>query len=379
MLLSSFLILTFAIFGHLLITRASLGFGYTLGIRHGGWHVLVVAHAIVGITLPILMTIHVGVRPFSTLRLGWQIYLAICVAAVVVGAFVLVLRYLHSVPQILRSNHTSTHNAIAHLNRVPAPDSFLGKIARLPGNELFRVDFRTVEVTVPRLAKSLDGISVLHLTDLHFVGVPDRSFFEWACAMCNEMKPDIATITGDIVDKIALLDWLPSTLGKIEAPLGRFFILGNHDIDVEHRRGPGLIRDAVKNVGWTYLAGRTHTIDHNGQRILVAGTELPWAGEHPPLDDTTRTSSALRILLAHLPQEVWWARRHGFDLALAGHLHGGQIRFPILGPIIGGRLASGLFHLEPTILHVGRGLGELTPLRYGCPPDVVKLVLRSAM
>ncbi|MBC8109049.1 MAG: metallophosphoesterase, partial [Anaerolineae bacterium] len=121
----------------------------------------------------------------------------------------------------------------------------------------------------------------------------------------------------------------------------------------------------------------TETVNHAGQQILLAGTELPWAGEHPPLDDGTRVGSSLRILLTHLPQEVWWARRHHFDLALAGHLHGGQIRFPLLGPIIGGRFASGLFHLEPTVLHVGRGLGALAPLRFGCPPDVVKLVLRS--
>jgi predicted MPP superfamily phosphohydrolase len=257
---------------------------------------------------------------------------------------------------------------------VPAPRTTLGgRVARIPGNENFRVDFRTVEVTIPRLPRSLDGLSIVHLTDLHFLDTPDRSFFEWAAGVCDAMKPDIAALTGDIVDRVEVLDWLPSTLGRISAPLGRYFVLGNHDLDV----APAEIRHAMQQIGWLHVGGRTQTIKHNRQTILLSGSELPWAGEHPTLQDDLRTGSALRILLTHLPQEVWWARRHGFDLTLAGHLHGGQIRFPILGPIIGGRLASGVFHLEPTVLHVGRGLGAMTPLRFGCKPDVVKLVLRA--
>ena len=90
-----------ACFGHLLITRASLGFGYTLGIRHRGWHMLLLAHASVGIAIPILMVVFVGSRSFSTIAIGWQIYMSICVAAVFVGAIVLLLRHLHSVPHVL--------------------------------------------------------------------------------------------------------------------------------------------------------------------------------------------------------------------------------------------------------------------------------------
>jgi predicted MPP superfamily phosphohydrolase len=365
--------LALAVFGHLILTRASLGLGYTLGIRKNGWHVLVLVHAIVGIAIPIWMIVRVGGRDLQFIPFPWLVYMSVCAVAVAVGAVVLFARHLNSVPAVLRSNHTSTHDAIKHLNRVPAPRTLAGRVARIPGNENFRVDFRTVDVTIPQLPKSLDGLSILHLTDLHFVGTPDRSFFEWAAALCDEMKPDIAAITGDIADRVELLDWLPTSLARINAPLGRFFVLGNHDLDC----APDEIRAAMQQIGWTYLGSRTHTITHNGASILLAGSELPWAGEHPHVEDDARTTSGLRILLTHLPQEVWWARRHHFDLALAGHLHGGQIRFPLFGPIIGGRLASGLFHLEPTVLHVGRGLGALAPLRFGCPPDAVKLVLRS--
>jgi predicted MPP superfamily phosphohydrolase len=377
MLLFSFVVIAVAIFGHFLITRASMSVGYTLGIRRHGWHMLALAHAIIGVVVPILMIRFVGLRHLSHAPLLWLVYIAICIAAVIVGAVVNYLRYRERIPALLRSNHTMTRDAVTELGHIPAPQTLSGRLARIPSNEMFRVDFRTLDVTIPRLPKSLDGLSILHLTDLHFHGTPDRTFFEWATQICNEHKPDLIALTGDIADRLARLDWLPTTLGRLNAPLGRLFVLGNHDIDCRDSAGGEAIRTAMQRIGWTHLGSRTTTISHAGERILLAGTELPWAGEHPTLDDATRVGSSLRILLTHLPQEVWWARRHHFDLTLAGHLHGGQIRFPLLGPIIGGRLASGLFHLEPTVLHVSRGLGALAPLRFGCPPDVVKLVLRS--
>lgn len=77
-------------------------------------------------------------------------------------------------------------------------------------------------------------------------------------------------------------------------------------------------------------------------------------------------------------------QRHQFDLMLAGHTHGGQIRFPLLGPIVcpslhGTKYASGFFEAGPTLLHVSRGTGSLFPYRLNCRPQVVKLVLRSTL
>ncbi len=67
---------------------------------------------------------------------------------------------------------------------------------------------------------------------------------------------------------------------------------------------------------------------------------------------------------------------------LAGHTHGGQIRFPRIGPILapsryGVRFASGVFHLPPMVMHVSRGLSGLQPLRFNCPPELARLVLRA--
>jgi predicted MPP superfamily phosphohydrolase len=101
--------------------------------------------------------------------------------------------------------------------------------------------------------------------------------------------------------------------------------------------------------------------------------------EHLP---TARADGPLlRVLLAHAPDQIDWAQRHQFDLMLAGHTHGGQIRLPLLGAIVapsrlGTKFSAGTFYMEPTVMHVSRGVSGLTPLRWNCPPEITRLVLR---
>jgi predicted MPP superfamily phosphohydrolase len=373
----SSLLVGLAVVGHLLITRASLGFGYTLGLRRNWWHVLVLTHVVAGVAGAVLIVLYLPARVASWRALPWPglAYVVLCIASMPVGVVVVEWRRRHAIPALQLSNHTATHDAIAALGCVPAPMSIDGRFARLPRNELFHVDLTTRTIVLPRLPREFEGFSILHLTDLHFHGVPDRPFFEWACQLAANERPDLIALTGDIVDHLPLLDWLPTTLGRLRdsARLGAYFILGNHDIDC----GPEPIRSAMEAIGWTWLGGRCVTIEERGRRIALAGNEVPWAAKRPVIDVAAR-SAALRVVLCHAPHEVRWARRENFDLVLAGHLHGGQIRFPLVGPIVGGRFASGIFDLPPTVLHVSRGLGALTPLRFGCRPEMVKLVLRAA-
>ncbi|HVY58387.1 MAG TPA: hypothetical protein VHA77_11100, partial [Xanthobacteraceae bacterium] len=75
-----------------------------------------------------------------------------------------------------------------------------------------------------------------------------------------------------------------------------------------------------------------------------------------------------------------WARRRRYDLMLAGHTHGGQIRFPIIGALLapsiyGTRYAGGLYYKSPTLMHVSRGVSGLFPVRYNCRPEITLLRL----
>ena len=67
---------------------------------------------------------------------------------------------------------------------------------------------------------------------------------------------------------------------------------------------------------------------------------------------------------------------------LAGHVHGGQVRLPVIGAVLspswhGVKYACGLFHRPPTVLHVTRGLSGEYPVRYLCRPEIAQLVLRG--
>lgn len=88
----------------------------------------------------------------------------------------------------------------------------------------------------------------------------------------------------------------------------------------------------------------------------------------------------LRVFLLHTPDQFAWACAHDADLVLAGHTHGGQVRFPVLGAVAcpslyGTRYAGGVFRRGPTVMHVTRGLGGKTPIRVNCPPEAALLRL----
>ena len=84
----------------------------------------------------------------------------------------------------------------------------------------------------------------------------------------------------------------------------------------------------------------------------------------------------------HTPDRIGWARRHRLDLLLCGHTHGGQARFPGIGPVVapslyGSKFASGVFWAPPTLMHVSRGLAGTHTIRLRCPPEVTLLTLLS--
>jgi predicted MPP superfamily phosphohydrolase len=142
------------------------------------------------------------------------------------------------------------------------------------------------------------------------------------------------------------------------------------------------LRQALVASGLIDLGSRCEAITIRGTEILLAGNELPWFGVAPSPPPPLAPSPPLRVLLSHTPDQLPWARANAFDLMLAGHNHGGQIRLPYLGALItpsrfGWRYAGGLYHEPPTLLHVTRGLAGDHCLRLNCPPELALLVLTN--
>jgi predicted MPP superfamily phosphohydrolase len=158
-----------------------------------------------------------------------------------------------------------------------------------------------------------------------------------------------------------------------------YFILGNHDAFIDVERTRGLLIDA----GMTCLSGRWLRAEWNGAFVTLGGNELPWLRPAPRLEDLPPRRSdegEFRLMLCHTPDQFGWCRRADADLALAGHTHGGQVQLPLLGVVAspslyGTRYACGVFRRGPTVLHVSRGVGGETPLRWRCRPEIALLEL----
>ena len=282
-------------------------------------------------------------------------------------------------PAALVANHTVTYDLQDRsANRLDTCG--LGHLyLRLPGNESLKLEVQEKVLKLPRLPAALDGLSIVHLSDLHFTGRVCKAYFQQVVQIANELKGDLVALTGDLVDKPHCIEWLPETLGRLTAPHGVYFVLGNHDL----RAGADSIRRLLAEAGQVDLSGRWLKREIRGEEILLAGNELPWIRPAAEMADCPADGAnrCFRILLSHTPDQIHWARRHEFDLMLAGHTHGGQICLPGLGPILapsryGVRYAAGTFELPPTVMHVSRGVSGLQPIRWNCPPELTKLVLR---
>jgi predicted MPP superfamily phosphohydrolase len=284
------------------------------------------------------------------------------------------------IPQLV-TNDTVYVDVAQALGHAPVGKLSTRLAMRIPNNEICRLAMPEKTLRMVSLPPALDGLSIVHLSDLHFTGQLTRDYFDFVIDRANEMAGDIVAVTGDIVDKEACLDWIPATLGRLRAKHGVYFILGNHDKRI---RDTARLRKTLTSAGLVDLGGRAVALDINGGEIHLAGNELPWFPLRADADRFTpqaREASVFRILLSHTPDQYLWARDRNYHLMLAGHCHGGQIRLPLLGPIVspsryGARYASGLFFETPTLLHVSRGLSGTHPLRFNCPPELAKLVLR---
>jgi predicted MPP superfamily phosphohydrolase len=280
-------------------------------------------------------------------------------------------------PGALVANNTTLVDVAQRLGFRPLHGWRTTWVGRLPGNEILQIAVQHKQLALPNLPKELAGLKIAHLSDLHMTGQLGREFYDCVVDLTNAWKPDLVAITGDILEKEHCLPWILPTLGRLRAPEGKFFVLGNHEM-----RLPDVapLRQLLGEAGFRDLGSRVERVNIRGTECVIAGIELPWFGHEPP-DEAT--PAALRILLSHSPDQLTWAKSRRFDLMLAGHTHGGQIRLPLVGALIapswhGSRYAGGTYHEPPTLLHVSRGLAGIHPIRLNCPPELALLTLVPA-
>lgn len=335
---------------------------------------------------PLIFSIALDV--LNTQQLYWRLdhwrgylagYTVICwiVGAGVAPMFEIFYLLRRAAPQLVKQT-AQTVDVAKELGYPPVGHGKAARQCKLPLNQCFQVEFTEKTLVLPQLPDAWDGLTLLHLTDLHLNGAPDRPFFHYVMDRCmKDGVPDFLMLTGDVVDSEWHHRWVVPVLGKLRWNLGAFAILGNHDAwyDVT------LIRRRLRRVGMTVLGNSWQQIDVRGQPMIVVGHEGPW---FTPLADMTACPPGIfRLCLSHTPDNIPWARANQIDLMLAGHVHGGQIRLPVLGSVFvpsrySRKYDCGTFYETPTVMHVGRGLSGQHPLRFFCKPEVTRIVLRKA-
>ncbi|MBY0233265.1 MAG: metallophosphoesterase [Gemmataceae bacterium] len=368
------LLAALACLGHLVLMVGSHNLLY--GLRAPKWFsgLVHVVHALAVLALPIGLVAGwgwslAGLRD----RPVMLAYLALCLAALfVLLPLVSLARALR--PDPLRYERREVVDLTRQLGRKPVGLGNHPFLARLPGNGIFHVEFVEAALALPGLPPALDGLTVLHLSDLHFHGTPDREWFAAIIERCNAWKPDIVALTGDVIDSPTHHRWILPLLGRLRWGVAGFAILGNHD----HYFEPEVVRRRLRRLGFTVLVNEWAMATVRGTPVAVVGNEYPWLEPEP---DLAGMPEGFKLCLSHTPDNFAWAARHGMDLVLAGHVHGGQIRLPLIGPVVmpsryGRRFDQGGFRDGKTVMVVSRGLSGEEPVRYNCLPEAMLLTLR---
>ncbi len=264
-------------------------------------------------------------------------------------------------------------------------------------------------VPIPDLPKAFDGYQIGFLSDIHLSICSPTGRLEQALALLNAEHPDLVLLGGDfiwipdsIVSQAALslqarypcfhhyrsvANTLYSTLAKhfkqIQCRDGIFGVLGNHD----GWQAPQTCIDGLREGNVTILKNEWVEIARGNHKLTLIGFDDYWTGM-PAIPDVSqgKTDNEVRLLLAHNPDYLSALLRRtkfSFDLGLAGHTHGGQIKLPALGPIsynvYDPLFGEGLVWFQRAHVYTTRGIGEVVvPVRVNCPPEVSILRLSRA-
>jgi len=241
-----------------------------------------------------------------------------------------------------------------------------------------------LDVVVPGLPAALDGLRLVQLSDLHAGCFLDEASMQPVIALARACDPQLLLLTGDFITRHADdVHELGVSLARIDAPLGKFAVFGNHDY--RGRRERELVA-ALRRQGVTVLRNATVHVEHGGARLAITGLEDIEESKGVDLDAALVGQSgdeAVRVLLCHHPDVVDVLPPGRFHLVLSGHTHGGQIALPGLSTLLARWLPKrirGDFALPGGgLLHVNRGIGVLiVPFRAGAKAEVTCLTLRPA-
>ncbi|MBI2239089.1 MAG: metallophosphoesterase family protein [Actinobacteria bacterium] len=260
--------------------------------------------------------------------------------------------------------------------------------------------FRLVRYRVDILpAGGPEALRVLHLSDLHLVRDDNRK----ARFLASLPQADVTVVTGDIIGEPEAVERSVEALRPVRGRFASYFVLGSNDYYVprplnylgyfwgkrKQRRGtkgraPELVAQLEAD-GWTHLENIRTEVALDGLTVELLGLDDPHIGRHDMRVAPRRSPERFGFAVVHSPDPAPELAALGYDLVVAGHTHGGQVRMPLVGALVNNsqlprRLSAGLIRMGPTYLHVSQGLGtsKYAPFRFLCRPEATLLELGRA-
>lgn len=249
------------------------------------------------------------------------------------------------------------------------------------------IETQEIALQVDQLPDALDGFRVVHITDIQGDEYTGREEIARYIQKVNEQNPDLIVFTGDLISYgTDFIEMSAEELGKANAQFGTYAVVGDHDYwaDLENIE-PAL---AEQNIPLLRDDNKIVDIDSTSNIVITGITEVYSKDSDPAVVDSLSSSvqdAAVKIMASHQVEDhlINSAQNNGYDMLLAGHTHGGQVRVPFMGMSFSAseretKYVNGLYWEEDLPINVNSGLGfTLSPIRYDAPPAVSVIKLEA--
>ncbi|MGI5894805.1 MAG: metallophosphoesterase [Candidatus Merdivicinus sp.] len=220
--------------------------------------------------------------------------------------------------------------------------------------------------------------TIAFFTDTHLGKFYSAKNLEKITDTINQEKPDVILFGGDFFDNYARdretldLTQISMELDRMQAPMGKYAVWGNHDCGGGASR---IYEETLEAGGFTVIQNEGIALEKLGIYLWGMDDALLGKPENPDIED-----KYYRIIIGHEPDQADQIPEDCADLMLAGHSHGGQISLPILTekilPIGAKKYKRGWYECENINLYVSSGIGNtLLPMRFGNIPEIIILTL----
>jgi predicted MPP superfamily phosphohydrolase len=260
-----------------------------------------------------------------------------------------------------------------------------------------RFRYRVLRHRLDILPAGAAPLDVLHLSDLHFVRHdPRKTRF-----LAELPTADVTVVTGDFLGEPEAVETAVESVRAVRGRIGSWFVLGSNDYFVprplnylayfrgprrRRKAAPGRASDLIRGLvadGWDDLTDSRGRVSLDGLPTEVLGLDDAHIRRHDLRVAPRSDGDRFGIAVMHSPDTAPEAAALGYELIVAGHTHGGQVRLPWIGALVSNcsipaRFASGLVRMGSAVLHVSRGLGtsKYAPFRFWCRPEATYLELR---